>query len=105
MPSPFLHESTFLNSTKFECSPKAIFADTGIRIQPWEGACAKEFSKLAIKIYRLLGEYVNLWLGDINPKYWTFGTLENLYNLPVNATRHIYDPNQRKDKFGDIKIY
>ncbi|KAF5549348.1 hypothetical protein FMEXI_4335 [Fusarium mexicanum] len=88
-----------------ECSPEAIFADTGIRIHPWERRISHKLAKLATKIYRLLGQYVNLWLGDINPEYWTLGTLERLYNLLFDATHRINNLNQRKEKFGDIKIY
>ncbi|KAF5251170.1 hypothetical protein FANTH_3714 [Fusarium anthophilum] len=73
-----------------KCSPEAIFADTGIRIHPWERRLSQKLAKLATKIYRLLGEYVNLWLGDINPEYWTLGTLERLYNLLFDATRHAW---------------
>ncbi|KAF5564706.1 hypothetical protein FPHYL_4563 [Fusarium phyllophilum] len=79
--------------------------DTGIRIHPWETVLSEKIAKVAAKIYRLLGEYVNIWLGDINPQYWTLGTLESLYDLLFHATRHMNDPNQRKEKFGDIKIY
>ncbi|KAF5670265.1 hypothetical protein FCIRC_9003 [Fusarium circinatum] len=88
-----------------EYSPEAIFADTGIRIHPWERRISQKLAKLATKIYRLLGQYVNLWLGDINPEYWTLGTLERLYNLLFDATRRINNLKQRKEKFDDIKIY
>ncbi|RBR04716.1 hypothetical protein FVER53590_30318 [Fusarium verticillioides] len=78
---------------------------TGIRIHPWETVRSKKIAKAVANIYHLLGEYVNLWLDDINPEYWTLGALESLHDLLFHATRHIDDPNQRKEKFGDIKIY
>ncbi|KAF5980309.1 hypothetical protein FBULB1_5292 [Fusarium bulbicola] len=74
-------------------------------IHPWERRLSQKLAKLATKIHRLLGEYVNLWLGDINPEYWTLGTLERLYNLLFDATRRINNLKQRKEKFDDIKIY
>ncbi|KAF5635979.1 hypothetical protein F52700_5293 [Fusarium sp. NRRL 52700] len=90
-------------STDVQCS--SIFADTGIRIHPWESAYIKNFAKLATKVYRLVGEYLDIWLGDISPEYWTLGTLSSLYDLLFNATRHIDDPDKRQEKLGDIKLY
>ncbi|RKK73390.1 hypothetical protein BFJ69_g9393 [Fusarium oxysporum] len=92
-------------STSSECSPESIFANTGILIHPWETTFCKKHAKVATKTYRLIGEYVNIWLGDINPEYWTLGTLESLYNLLSDTTRDMHDPDQRREKFGQIKVY
>lgn len=84
---------------------EAIFADTGVRIHPWERVFSKNIANVTTEIYRLTGEYVNIWLGDINPEYWTRGSLESLHTLLLHALSHIDEPNQRKGRLSQIKTY
>ncbi|CVL03967.1 uncharacterized protein FMAN_14903 [Fusarium mangiferae] len=92
-------------ATKTSPESEAIFADTGVRIHPWERVFSKNIANVAIKIYRLIGEYVNIWLGDINPEYWTRGTLQSLHTLLLHALSHIDEPNQRKGRLSQIKAH
>ncbi|KAF5644407.1 hypothetical protein F25303_6005 [Fusarium sp. NRRL 25303] len=90
---------------RLEREATAIFEDTGIRIHPWDRVLSENLANVAINIYRLIGEYVNIWLGDINPEYRTCGTLQSLQTLLSHATGHIDDPNQRKERLSQIKTY
>ncbi|KAM0083952.1 hypothetical protein ACKRZS_003848 [Fusarium odoratissimum] len=44
-------------------------------------------------------------ISQLGTEYWTLGTLESLYNLLSDTTRDMHDPNQRREKFGQIKVY
>ncbi|KAI7767330.1 hypothetical protein LZL87_013079 [Fusarium oxysporum] len=92
-------------STSSECSLESTSAKIGIRIHPPENSFSQKNVKVTTNIHRLIGEHPDAWLGDINPKYWALATHESLYNLLFNATSHMNDPTQRKQKFGEIKDY
>ncbi|KAF5716883.1 hypothetical protein FGLOB1_2374 [Fusarium globosum] len=84
---------------------RAIFEDTGIRIHPWDRVFSENLANVAINISLLIGGYLDIWLGDINPEHWTRGTLQSLQSLLLHATRHIDDPHQRQERLGQIKNY
>ncbi|RKL25322.1 hypothetical protein BFJ72_g14002 [Fusarium proliferatum] len=76
---------------RLEREATAIFEVTGIRIHPWDRVFSKNLANVAINIYRLIGEYVNIWFGDINPEYWTRITLQNAWRgmKPTLYPRHL----------------
>ncbi|KAF5636728.1 feruloyl esterase [Fusarium tjaetaba] len=60
---PLLSSSEILeraNNTSFECSTKAVFLDTGIRIHHWETVLSEKIAKVPANTCRLLGEYANI---------------------------------------------
>lgn len=90
---------------RLERAAEAIFEDTGIRIHPWDTVFSENLAYVAINIYRLIGGYINTWLGDINPEYWTRSTLQSLQTLLLHAASHIDNPNLRKERLRQIKTY
>ncbi|QGI70979.1 hypothetical protein CEK26_003313 [Fusarium fujikuroi] len=90
---------------RLDRAARAIFEDTGIRIHPWDRVFSENLAYVAINMYRLIGGYINTWLGDINPEYWTRSTLQSLQTLLLHALSHIDEPNQRKGRLGQIKTY
>ncbi|RBA18069.1 hypothetical protein FPRO05_11087 [Fusarium proliferatum] len=89
---------------RLEREATAIFEDTGIRIHPWDRVFSENLANVAINIYRLIGEYVNTWFGDINPEYWTRSTLQSLQTLLLHAISHIDNRINGKRGFARSRL-